>query len=41
MERKIEQNWDHKVNTQIFWNTLGHLQNKKVRQESDSSKQFV
>ena len=32
-KEKLSQNWDHKTNTHIFWNTLHQLQNKTTKQE--------
>ena len=28
-KEKVDQNWDHENKTDIFWNTLHQLQNKK------------
>lgn len=38
-KQKIEENWDHKTNTHILWNTLNNLQNKKPKQDHNRIKQ--
>ena len=39
-ENKLKQNWDHKTNSYIFWNTIHDLQNKSNKQEINRSITF-
>jgi len=39
-KEKLDENWDHKRNTHIYWNTLAQLQNKKIKQEPNRSIYF-
>ena len=39
-KEKLNENWDHKTNTHILWNTIQRLQNKKPKQETNRATNF-